>query len=90
MNHLPQAPDYNIRVVSNFFQKLSEVFTSQGAPQVSIAPVATYFRRFDTSMNDTGRKFATDVSDCLHIVNLKKNCIYLWTLLPKSVQTKHL
>jgi hypothetical protein len=33
--HFPQAPDNNIRVISNFLQKFSEIFISQSAPPVS-------------------------------------------------------
>jgi hypothetical protein len=28
----PQAPDYTNRAVSNFFQKIAEIFEAQGAP----------------------------------------------------------
>jgi hypothetical protein len=36
----PQAPDYTIRVVYNFFQKFVEIFAAQGAPPVSLTPAA--------------------------------------------------
>ncbi len=36
----PQAPANNIRVISNFFYKFSEIIASQGAPPVSTTPVA--------------------------------------------------
>jgi hypothetical protein len=39
MNH-PQAPENNIRVISNFFQKFAKIFASQGAPLMSTTPVA--------------------------------------------------
>ncbi len=35
-----QAPDNNIRIISNFFEKFAEIFASQGAPPVSLTPVA--------------------------------------------------
>jgi hypothetical protein len=59
MDHLPQAPDFNIRVSFKFFQKLPEVFASQGAPQVSTAPVAIHISAYLTPcINDTGRKLS--------------------------------
>ncbi len=66
-----------------------EVFASQGAPQVSTAPVAIHISADLTSVSMTlAVNFATDVSDCLYLnVNLKKNCIYLWTLRPKIFKT---
>ena len=36
----PQAPDYTIRAVSNFFLKFAEIFAAQGAPLVLLTPVA--------------------------------------------------
>jgi hypothetical protein len=78
MNHLPQAPDFNIRVSFNFFKTLGGIRKSRCIKGINSTGGYTYFRRFDTSINDTGRKFATDVSYCLHLnANLKKNCIYL-------------
>jgi hypothetical protein len=38
----PQAPENIIRVVSNFFLKIEEIFTSQGEPQVSTSPAANF------------------------------------------------
>jgi hypothetical protein len=35
-----QAPDYTIRAVFEFFQNFTEIFTAQGAPLVSLTPVA--------------------------------------------------
>ncbi len=32
---IPQAPENNTRVISNFFRKFAEIFASQGAPPVS-------------------------------------------------------
>ncbi len=34
----PQALEYTIRAVSNFFRKFAEIFAAQGAPQVSLTP----------------------------------------------------
>jgi hypothetical protein len=36
----PQVPDYTIRAVSNFFRKFVEIFGAQGAPPLSLTPVA--------------------------------------------------
>ncbi len=36
----PQAPEYTIRAVSNFFRKFAEIFAAQGWPPVSATPVA--------------------------------------------------
>jgi hypothetical protein len=36
----PQAPEKNIRVISNFFRKFAEVFVIQGATPVSTTPLA--------------------------------------------------
>ncbi len=36
----PEAPENNIRVISNFLRKFAEIFASQGAPPVSTTPVA--------------------------------------------------
>jgi hypothetical protein len=36
----PQAPDYIVRAVSNFFRKFTEIFAAQGAPPLSLTPVA--------------------------------------------------
>ncbi len=35
----PQASDYTIRTVSNFFRKFAEIFAAQGLPPVSLIPV---------------------------------------------------
>jgi hypothetical protein len=48
----PQASDNSIRVISNFFQKFAEIFTSQGAPPVSMTPGS----KLSTDVNDTGCK----------------------------------
>ncbi len=40
MNQFPPSPDYTIRVVLNFFENLQEIFSAQGAPPVSLTPVA--------------------------------------------------
>jgi hypothetical protein len=40
MNHFPQAPENNSRVISNFFRKFAEIFASKGAPPVSTTPGA--------------------------------------------------
>jgi hypothetical protein len=36
----PQAPDYTIRAVSNFFENSRRYFTAQGLPPVTLTPVA--------------------------------------------------
>ncbi len=36
----PQAPEYTIRAVAKFFRKFAEIFAVQGAPPVSLTPVA--------------------------------------------------
>jgi hypothetical protein len=50
-----------------FFQKLAEIFASQGAPPVSTTPVANFTTGTAgvvyTGFNDTGVKFATNVND---------------------------
>jgi hypothetical protein len=40
MNQFPSSPEYTIRVISNFFRKFAEIFAAQGAPPVSLKPVA--------------------------------------------------
>ncbi len=40
MNQFPQAPDYTIRAVSNFFQNSWRYLATQGLPPVSLTPVA--------------------------------------------------
>jgi hypothetical protein len=66
----PQAPEYSIKTVSNFFV---EIFASQGAPSVSMIPVANFSTifasivdtsgKFATGVNDTGSRFATGVNN---------------------------
>ncbi len=53
----PQAPEYTIRAVSNFFRKFAEIFSDHGWP-----PAANFATSF-TSVADTGGKFATGVND---------------------------
>jgi hypothetical protein len=36
----PQAPEYTIRVVLNFFKQFVEMFAAQGSPPVPLTPVA--------------------------------------------------
>jgi hypothetical protein len=36
----PEAPENNIKVISNFLRKFTEIFASQGAPPLSTTPVA--------------------------------------------------
>ncbi len=36
----PLAPEYSIKTISNFFEKLAEIFAIQGSPPVSMTPVA--------------------------------------------------
>jgi hypothetical protein len=58
MNHLPPSPENNIRVISNFFEKISEIFVSQGAPPVSTKPSAN-FATGTAGVFATSDKFAT-------------------------------
>jgi hypothetical protein len=46
MNQFPQAPEHAIRAVSSFCKNLQEIFPAQGAPPVSLTPVANgkYFQ----------------------------------------------
>ncbi len=66
----PQAPDTIIRIISNFFRKFAEIFASQGAPPVSLTPVAnlppvsTTPAAFATGINDTGGKFCHQFPLC--------------------------
>ncbi len=63
----PQAPENNIRVISNFFENSAEIFASPGAPTtpvlnlppMSITPVA----KLPAGINDTGGKFVTGIKD---------------------------
>jgi hypothetical protein len=73
MYQFPPAPEYTINTVSNCFEKLAEIFASQGAPPVSTTPVAnlppvltTPVANLSTifaSVVDTGGKFATVVNN---------------------------
>jgi hypothetical protein len=68
MNHLPQAPENLIRVISNFLQ-----FASRGAPSVSMTPVVNLLKvplvssipvaNLPPVSNDTSGKFANGVND---------------------------
>jgi hypothetical protein len=55
MNHLPQVPENNIRVISNFFENSRKYFASQGAPPVSMTLVAN-FATSSAGVVDTGGK----------------------------------
>jgi hypothetical protein len=67
MNHLPQVPKNNIRVISKFFGKFRKIFGSQDAPSASTKPVAKTpvvpLDKFATGVVDTSGKFATCVID---------------------------
>ncbi len=81
----PQAPENNIKVISNFFKNS---LANQGAPPVSMTPVAN----FDTSsafVVDTGGKQweQYQAADTLKWTWMQK-FIYMLTVLPKGVQTK--
>ncbi len=56
MNHLIQAPENNLRVISNLFRQFVEIFTGQGAPSVSMTPVAN-FATSAPGVLDTGGKY---------------------------------
>jgi hypothetical protein len=76
-------------------QKFAEIFASQGAPQVSMTPAATFAPsfasvidtggKFATGVNDTGGNFAAGVNDTLKRTGRQK-LIYMLILLPKGVQ----
>jgi hypothetical protein len=58
--------DYTIRAVSNFFHKIAEIFAAQGAPPVSLTPVAnqknlilTFFHMFKQSSQHTDKFFSS-------------------------------
>jgi hypothetical protein len=51
MNHLPQAPENNIRIISNFSKKFRGGYIHLGGGDTS--------GKFATGVNDTGGKFAT-------------------------------
>jgi hypothetical protein len=59
MNHLPQAPEYNIRIISNFL-KVRKIFASQGAPPVSTTLMANFATStagvVDNGVNDASGK----------------------------------
>ncbi len=55
MNHLPQAPETNIRVFWNFFEKFAEIFASQSVPPVSTTPTVN-FATGTIDINDIGGK----------------------------------
>jgi hypothetical protein len=64
MYHLTQAPENNIRAISNIFRKFLEIFASQGAPTVANFPLVptTPVENFATStagVVDTNGKFFT-------------------------------
>jgi hypothetical protein len=40
MNHFPNAPENNIRVISIFFRKLAEIIACQGALPVAMTQMA--------------------------------------------------
>ncbi len=42
--NVPPAPEYPIRIVSNFLRKFAEIFASQGSPPVSTTPAANCHR----------------------------------------------
>jgi hypothetical protein len=72
MNHLLPSPN-NIRIISIYFGKFAKIFTSQGAPQVSMTPAANFSTstaggvdtsgKFDTGVHDSGGIFAAGVND---------------------------
>ena len=75
----PPAPEYPIRTVSNFFQKIAKIFASQGAP-----PVSTTLAAKLPSVSTTKKYQAAD--------SLKRTWrqkfIYMSPLLPKGDQIK--
>jgi hypothetical protein len=94
MNRLPQTPENNIRVISNFEKKFAKIFPSQGVPTIS-----TNDGKFVSGVNNTGGKFCHrcswrqitgTMSDCLKLrVNLKKSLsTYMINLQLIGVQAK--
>ncbi len=61
MNHLPQAPANDSRVISNF-SKIRGDFTSQSAPYTGINDMVN-FPSGTACVIDTGGKFATSAND---------------------------
>jgi hypothetical protein len=62
MNQFPPSPRVFHLVRFKFFRKFADIFASQGAPPVSVTPVANFSTIF-ASVVDTGGKFATGVND---------------------------
>jgi hypothetical protein len=60
-----ESSHFNIRVSFKFFQKLSEVFASQGAPQVSTAPVAIHISADLTPVSMT---LAVNCHRCIRLI----------------------
>ncbi len=60
MNQFPPSPRVFHEDRFKFFRKLAEIFTSQGAPPVSMTLSANFATSF-ASVVDTGGKFATGV-----------------------------
>jgi hypothetical protein len=73
MNHFPQAPENNVRVISNFFEN---------SRRYSQAKVPHRCQRHQWQIMRT-------ISGCRHLkVNLRQKYIYMLSLLPKGAQTK--
>jgi hypothetical protein len=53
MISLPQAPDYTIRALYNFFRKFAEIFAAEGLPPVSTT-LAKMVEKFAAGVVDTG------------------------------------
>ncbi len=94
----PQALEYTIRAVSNFFEN-SRRYSQLKVDHRPMTPVANFTTSF-SSVVDTGGKFATDVSDTggkqwdsyqaedtLKWI-WRQKFIYMLTLLSKGVPTK--
>jgi hypothetical protein len=62
MNQFPPSSRVFHLDCFEFFRKLAEIFASQGAPPVSMTPVANFSNIF-ASVVDTGGKFAAGVVD---------------------------
>jgi hypothetical protein len=58
MNQFPPSPRVSHKDRFEFFRKLAEIFTSQGAPLVSTTPAANFATSFasvvDIGVNDNG------------------------------------
>ncbi len=76
LDHILQAPENNIRVISIFFQKFAEIFASQGALPVSMKPAASFATCTAAVIDNSGIchqcqqhrwQIIRTISNCLHL-----------------------